>query len=131
MMTELALVRPLDDYAVRPVRMDKPWGYEVVWAISELYCGKMLFVRAGEALSLQLHRRKDETIHVQAGLVEIAIGGGTDALATEVVAPGRGFRVRPGLLHRMQALEDSVLLEVSTPELDDVVRLEDRYGRVR
>ena len=98
-------------------------------ALAERYCGKFLFVRAGEALSLQLHERKDETIHVQSGLVQIEIGEERDALTKEVVSPGHAVRIRPGVVHRMRALEGSMILEVSTPDLDDVVRLEDRYGR--
>jgi mannose-6-phosphate isomerase len=131
MRADLALIRPLDAYAVEPVRVDKPWGYELIWALTESYCGKMLIVHAGEALSLQFHRRKDETIHVHAGLVEIEMSEDAESLATEVVTAGRGFRVRPGVVHRIRALEDSLILEVSTPDLDDVVRLEDRYGRTR
>jgi mannose-6-phosphate isomerase-like protein (cupin superfamily) len=129
MRADLALVRPLDAYAFEPVRVEKPWGYELIWSLTERYCGKMLIVHAGEALSLQLHRRKDETIHVHAGLVEVEMGEAADSLTTEVVMAGRGFRVRPGVVHRIRALEDSLILEVSTPDLDDVVRLEDAYGR--
>jgi mannose-6-phosphate isomerase len=119
----------LDEFAFEPRRVEKPWGYELIWADSDRYAGKELFVREGEALSLQLHERKDETIYVQRGRVEFQIGPREDALATEVVGPGTAFRLRPGTVHRMRALEDSLLLEVSTPDLDDVVRLEDRYGR--
>ena len=105
-------------------RVDKPWGYELIYAVTEDYCGKILFVRGGEALSLQFHRRKDETIYLHDGLAEVEIGEGS-----EVIRPGRAFRVTPGVVHRLRALEDSLFLEVSTPHLDDVVRLEDRYGR--
>jgi mannose-6-phosphate isomerase len=111
-------------------RVDKPWGYELIWALSEHYCGKLLFVRAGEQLSLQYHRAKDETIHVQSGCAEIEIAHEAGAQAeSDTVEAGRSFRIRPGVVHRMRALEDTVFLEVSTPNLDDVVRLEDRYGR--
>jgi mannose-6-phosphate isomerase len=119
----------LEEFAFEPRRVEKPWGYELIWADSDRYAGKELFVREGEALSLQLHERKDETIYVQRGRVEFQIGPGEGELATEVVGPGAAFRLRPGTVHRMRALEDSLLLEVSTPDLDDVVRLEDRYGR--
>ncbi len=113
-----------------PVRkIEKPWGYEVIWATTELYCGKLLFVRAGEELSLQFHREKDETIYVHEGRLEFEIGDEAGAVASEVVTPGTAFRLRPGTLHRLRALEDSLLFEVSTSQLDDVVRLEDRYGR--
>ena len=110
-------------------RVDKPWGYELVYALSERYCGKVLFVRAGEQLSLQYHSVKDETIHVWSGRVEFQIGVAGEALAVEEVGPGRSFRFEPGTVHRMRAIEDTLLLEVSTPHLDDVIRLEDRYGR--
>ena len=129
MTQHVSLVRPLEEYCVDPVRVDKPWGFEVVWALGEQYCGKVLFVEAGETLSLQYHERKDETIHVHSGLVEISIGRDAADLGVETVGPGRGFRIRPGIVHRMRAVEDTLMLEVSTPELEDVVRLEDRYGR--
>ena len=113
-----------------PVRkVEKPWGYELIWATTALYCGKLLFVRAGEELSLQFHREKDETIYVHEGRLEFEIGEEAGALASDVVGPGTAFHLRAGTVHRMRALEDSLLLEVSTSQLDDVVRLEDRYGR--
>jgi len=120
----------LAPFAFDVVRVDKPWGYELIWALSDDYCGKLLFVRAGEQLSLQYHRVKDETIYVQDGRAEIQIAAHADTEpASEIVDAGRGFRIRPGVIHRMRALEDTLFLEVSTPNLDDVVRLEDRYGR--
>jgi mannose-6-phosphate isomerase-like protein (cupin superfamily) len=123
-------LRDLDRFAAPVERVDKPWGYEVVFAHTELYCGKLLFVRAGEQLSLQYHRVKDETVYVHSGRIEIEIGEpGSPTLDREVAGPGRAFRLRPGVVHRWRALEDSVVLEASTPDLDDVVRLEDRYGR--
>jgi mannose-6-phosphate isomerase len=122
-------LRDLDRFAVDVRRVEKPWGYELVYAWTERYCGKIIFVRAGEALSLQFHRQKDETIYVQSGRVEFEIGDPGKPVDNEVVAPGRAFRLEPGTVHRMRALEDTILLEVSTPEADDVVRLEDRYGR--
>jgi mannose-6-phosphate isomerase len=119
----------LDRFAVDVKRVDKPWGYELLYATTELYCGKVIFIRSGEQLSLQFHRKKDETIFVQFGRMELEIGEPGKPVDTEVVGPGRAFRLRPGTVHRMRALEDTTILEVSTPELDDVVRLEDRYGR--
>lgn len=119
----------LTRFAAATSRVDKPWGYEHIYAVTPDYCGKLLFVRAGEALSLQLHRCKDETIYVQSGRAHFEIGESPDALESGVVAPGEGFRIRPGVVHRLRAIEDTLLLEVSTPYLDDVVRLEDRYGR--
>jgi mannose-6-phosphate isomerase-like protein (cupin superfamily) len=121
----------LDRFAFAPRRVEKPWGWELIWAHSDRYCGKQLFVREGHALSLQFHKQKDETIYVHEGRVEFEIGeAGSTLPAKEVVGPGTAFRLRPGTIHRMRALEDSLMLEVSTPELDDVVRLEDEYGRI-
>jgi mannose-6-phosphate isomerase len=119
----------LDRFAVDVKRVEKPWGYELVYASTERYCGKIIFIRAGEELSLQFHKEKDETIYVHSGRVAFEIGEPGKVVDTEVVGPGRAFRLKPGTVHRMRALEDAVLLEVSTPETDDVVRLEDRYGR--
>jgi mannose-6-phosphate isomerase len=119
----------LDRFGVDVKRIDKPWGYEIIFALSEKYCGKLIFVRAGEQLSLQFHRVKDETIYVHSGRVELEIGDPGGTLDAEVVGPGHAFRLKPGVVHRWRALEDSIVLEASTPELDDVVRLEDRYGR--
>ena len=119
----------LDRFSVDVKRVEKPWGYELLWALSDRYAGKLLFVRAGESLSLQFHKEKDETIYVQSGRVAFEIGEPGKPVDTEVVAPGRAFRLEPGTVHRVRALEDTVMLEVSTPETDDVVRLEDRYGR--
>lgn len=119
----------LDRFAVDVKKIDKPWGYELVFAATDRYCGKVIFVRAGEQLSLQFHRSKDETIYVQSGRAEFEIGDPGGPLDVEVVAPGRAFHLKAGTVHRIHALEDTVLLEVSTPETEDVVRLEDRYGR--
>ncbi len=120
----------LDVYAFAPERVDKPWGYELVWALSDDYCGKILFVKAGERLSLQFHKVKDETIYVQQGRIELEIGApGTAVRDCEVVVAGASYRIKPGMVHRWRALEDSIVLEASTPQLDDVVRLEDEYGR--
>lgn len=120
----------LDRFAVDVKRVEKPWGYELVYAATEHYCGKVLFINAGEQLSLQFHKAKDETIYVFSGRVEFEIGDPGKPVDTEVVPPGRAFHLAPGTVHRLRALEDAVLLEVSTPEIDDVVRLEDRYGRI-
>ena len=120
----------LDRFAVEVRRVEKPWGYELHYALTDRYCGKLLFVKAGEQLSLQFHKVKDETIYVHEGRIELEIGDpGQQVLDVEVVGPGHAFRLKPGMVHRWRALTDSLVLEVSTPELDDVVRLEDRYGR--
>ncbi len=120
----------IERFAFHPERVEKPWGHELVWAVSESYAGKILSVTAGESLSLQFHRKKDESWYVLDGRLEVELGAaGEKALAVEVVTPGAAFRIRPGTVHRVRALEDSRILEVSTPHLDDVVRLEDAYGR--
>lgn len=119
-----------DRYDFSPRRVEKPWGWELIWAESDQYVGKLLFIRAGEALSLQYHEEKDESWLVQEGRARLELGvaaGG--ALETVEIAPDDAFRFRPGTVHRVTALEDTLILEVSTPHLDDVVRLEDLYGR--
>ena len=120
----------LEQFGVEPTKVDKPWGYELIWALSDDYCGKILFVQAGESLSLQFHRQKDESWLVHSGRAEIEMGEPGDKTPNvEVVGPGAAFHIRPGIIHRVKALEDTTILEVSTPQLEDVVRLEDRYGR--
>ena len=116
-------------YAVEPRRVEKPWGWELVWAEADDYVGKLLFVRAGEALSLQYHERKDESWLVQEGRARLELGDIGGELEPVEIYAGDAFRFRPGTLHRVTALEDTLVVEVSTPHLDDVVRLEDRYGR--
>ena len=120
----------LDAWAFEPQRVEKPWGYELIWAKAEGYAGKVLFVRAGQALSLQFHREKDESWYVLEGRAEVQLGEvGEAVLKTEIVGPGTAFRFRPGTVHRVRAVEDTTILEVSTPQLEDIVRLEDEYGR--
>jgi mannose-6-phosphate isomerase-like protein (cupin superfamily) len=120
----------LDAWSFEPRRVDKPWGYELIWAHADQYVGKVLFVKAGESLSLQFHREKDESWLVQSGRARLELGEAGDAiLKEEIVSAGAAFHYRPGTVHRVTALEDTTILEVSTPHLDDVVRLEDRYGR--
>lgn len=108
----------------------KPWGHELLWAESDLYVGKILHVNAGEALSLQYHEVKDETIHLLAGEMEFYVGPSADQLERVVLGKGESFHVSPGTVHRMVAVTDCDILEASTPHLDDVVRLSDRYGRI-
>ena len=123
-------IESLDAWAFEPRRVDKPWGYELIWALTDIYCGKVLFVKEGESLSLQFHREKDESWLIQSGLAKIELGAvGEAVLKQEVVGPGAAFHYRPGTVHRITAVEDTTILEVSTPHLDDVVRLEDSYGR--
>ena len=120
----------LDRFAFETRRVDKPWGHELIWALTEDYCGKVLFVKAGESLSLQFHRQKDESWYVLSGRAELEVGAvGEAVLQREVLAPGAALRLRPGTVHRVKSLEDTTILEVSTPQIEDVVRLEDAYGR--
>ena len=120
----------LDRFAFESRRVEKPWGWELIWAHGDAYVGKVLLVRAGESLSLQFHREKDESWYVQSGRARLELGdAGQEALDEEVVTAGACFRFRPGTVHRVSALEDTTILEVSTPQLEDIVRLEDRYGR--
>jgi mannose-6-phosphate isomerase-like protein (cupin superfamily) len=120
----------LDAWSFEPRRVEKPWGWELIWAHTEAYVGKLLFVRAGQSLSLQFHREKDESWYVESGRAKLELGDTGDAvLKREVVSAGACFHYRPGTVHRVTALEDTTIIEVSTPQLDDVVRLEDAYGR--
>ena len=123
-------LRNLDEWSRDVRKVEKPWGYELIWAITDVYVGKVLFVKAGESLSLQFHREKDESWLIQSGRVQLELGEvGEAVLKTEVVGAGAAFHYSPGTVHRVTALEDTTILEVSTPQLDDVVRLEDAYGR--
>lgn len=116
----------MPEFSVRHV--EKPWGGEDIFAHTPNYVGKILTIEAGHALSRQYHRVKDETIFVLSGELCLEIGQG-DTLQTLLLKPGSSFHITPGTIHRFVAEKDVVLAEVSTPELDDVVRLEDRYGR--
>jgi len=109
--------------------VEKPWGHEEVFAETPNYVGKILFIREGEALSLQYHEVKEETLRVLDGELELVVGPDSDSLESYRLEDGAVFHVAPGTLHRMIAVSDCRLLEVSTNHLDDVVRLEDRYGR--
>jgi mannose-6-phosphate isomerase-like protein (cupin superfamily) len=123
-------VGSLAPWAAETHRVDKPWGYELIWAVTDIYVGKVLFVRAGESLSLQYHEVKDESWLIQSGRANLELGtAGDDRLTEEVVGPGAAFHYTPGTVHRITAVDDTTILEVSTPHLDDVVRLADSYGR--
>ena len=111
-------------------KVEKPWGYELRWALTDRYAGKILHVKKGEALSLQYHERKDEYQYVMRGSVEIELGDAAGELTMRRMGAGDTLHITPGTRHRLTALEDTDIFEVSTPEIDDVVRLEDRYGRV-
>jgi mannose-6-phosphate isomerase len=116
-------------YGVSPRKVEKPWGWELVWAEADDYVGKLLFVRAGESLSLQYHEVKDESWLVQEGRATLELGDVGGELEAIEIAGGDAFRFRPRTVHRITALEDTLVMEVSTPHVTDVVRLEDRYGR--
>jgi quercetin dioxygenase-like cupin family protein len=111
------------------IRVDKPWGHEEIWAHTSKYVGKNLYIKAGHRLSRQYHVKKEETIRVVSGNLHLEVGLGT-ALAFQNLSPGEVFHVSPGTVHRFCALDhDVVLVEVSTPEINDVVRLQDDYDR--
>jgi mannose-6-phosphate isomerase len=110
-------------------KVDKPWGYELRWAITDRYLGKVLHIKKGEALSLQYHERKDEYLYLLKGAIDMELGGDDGKLTTHRMKAGDTLHITPGTRHRMTAVEDTDIFEVSTPEIDDVVRLEDRYGR--
>jgi mannose-6-phosphate isomerase len=111
-----------------PRKTEKPWGFELLFAQTPNYAGKLIFVKKGHRLSLQYHEKKDETIYLYQGkmLLEIEEGG---KMVSKTLSPGQSLRIPPHTIHRQKAIEDTTLFEVSTPELEDVVRLEDDYGR--
>ena len=111
-----------------PYRVDKPWGYELVWARTERYAGKILHVNAGHVLSCQYHNVKDETMHVLRGELILRLGQGSELVERSFRA-GESVHIPPGTVHQIEAVVDTDVLEASTPELDDLVRLSDRYGR--
>ena len=114
-----------------PLReISKPWGSELWFAHTDQYAGKILRVRAGCRLSIQFHEEKDETSFVLSGRVLVSQGESPDALTARELGPGDTWRNSPLVIHTLEAVEDAEIIEVSTPQLDDVVRLEDRYGRV-
>jgi mannose-6-phosphate isomerase-like protein (cupin superfamily) len=117
-------MRRLEDFKV-----DKPWGYELRFAITERYLGKVIHVNQGEALSLQYHEHKDETLLLTEGVMDLELEGDDGAISVHRMTPGDVVRIVPHRTHRMTAVEDCEFFEVSSPEIDDVVRLEDRYGR--
>jgi mannose-6-phosphate isomerase len=106
----------------------KPWGHETIWAHTDRYVGKILHIKAGQALSVQYHERKDETVYLLSG--ELIYWVQLDGEMKDMkLRKGESFRITPGTIHYMEAVTDVDVLEASTPELDDVVRLKDRYGR--
>jgi mannose-6-phosphate isomerase len=110
-------------------RVDKPWGHEIWWAKTDSYAGKILFVNSGHGFSLQTHREKDETSYLFSGRLRLIQGPTEDEIEELDIEAGGSWRNRPGVVHSIKALEDSIVFEVSTPHLHDVVRLKDRYDR--
>ena len=114
-----------------PRKIEKPWGYELLWAFTPKYAGKLIYVKKGHRLSLQYHKEKDETLYIYKGKVLLEIEGNDGQLVQSEAHDGYCFRVPPLTKHRVQAIEDTVIFEVSTPELEDVVRVDDDYGRTK
>jgi quercetin dioxygenase-like cupin family protein len=112
-----------------PQRVEKPWGYEIHWAVTDRYAGKILHIEAGQLLSLQYHERKDESIYVLRGRMIFRYKNERGELVDREMIAGDAQHVPPGTVHQFEALEHTDVLEASTPHLDDVVRLKDRYGR--
>jgi mannose-6-phosphate isomerase-like protein (cupin superfamily) len=111
-------------------RVEKPWGYEIIWALTDAYCGKILHVKAGEKLSVQFHHKKDETVYLLSGAMKYWVKlPGHEKLENQNLNTGQSFRIAPGTVHYIEAVTDCDVLEASTPHLDDVVRLQDKYGR--
>ncbi len=118
------------DWVTTAPRTEKPWGHESLFALVDgKYCGKAIHVTQGHALSLQYHEQKEETISVYSGRLKVEVGEHESSLEEFELAPGESIHLRPGTRHRVTALVDTVMLEASTTQLGDVVRLEDRYGR--
>ncbi len=116
-------------WRVDDLRVGKPWGYELRFAVTERYLGKLIHVNRGEMLSLQYHRTKDETMLMQKGQMDLQLEGDDGTMHTVRMEPGMVVRIRAGRKHRMVAIDDCEFFEVSSPEIDDVIRLEDKYGR--
>lgn len=110
-------------------KVDKPWGYELWWAVTDKYVGKLLSIDKNHALSLQYHEVKDETLYVQEGELILELHSENGEIESLNFLPGQSKRIKPNTKHRLRALKDSKVFEVSTPELEDVIRLEDDYGR--
>jgi mannose-6-phosphate isomerase len=123
------MTRPARREHRQPKTVTKPWGEEVWFAETDRYAGKLLRVRAGERLSIQMHEQKDETSYLLSGRISVSQGPGPEALEHFEVTPGMCWRNEPGVVHSLEAIEDSIVVEVSTPEVDDVIRLIDAYGR--
>lgn len=114
---------------VETATVPKPWGHETIWALTDRYVGKILHINAGHELSVQYHNVKDETVYLLSGQIVYRVKSDSGLLEDVQLKRGESFRITPGTVHQMVALTDCDVLEVSTPELDDVVRLSDKYGR--
>ncbi len=114
-----------------PRKTEKPWGFELLFAHTPKYAGKVIFIKKGYRLSLQYHEKKDESMYIYQGKVRIEIEGADGGMTSYIAQPGYSIRIPPRTKHRLEAIEDTTLLEVSTPELEDVVRVEDDYGRAK
>ena len=112
------------------VRVEKPWGYELIWAHTDRYVGKLIAIHAGKRLSLQYHQKKDEAIYVVQGRLRLHLADADGKIEIHEMGPGESWRICVGRTHRFEAVNDVQLIEVSTPELEDVVRIEDDFGRV-
>ncbi|MFC2019416.1 cupin [Chloroflexota bacterium] len=112
-----------------PQKTEKPWGFELLYARTPRYVGKVIFVKQGHRLSLQYHEKKDESMYIYQGKALMEVEGSDGEMVSTVAEPGYSVRIPPLTKHRIQAIEDTTLLEVSTPELEDVVRVQDDYGR--
>jgi mannose-6-phosphate isomerase len=115
--------------AIETRRVDKPWGHELIWALTDRYCGKILVIETGRRLSLQYHEQKDEAILVRSGRLLLHLDDDNGTMTSRELGPGESAHVAVGRRHRYEAIERVELIEVSTPELDDVVRVEDDFGR--
>lgn len=114
----------------KPTRVEKPWGYELIFAHTDKYAGKELFIKQGCKLSLQFHEKKDESIFIASGELKILLGNANEAMTSYTLKKGDCVRIPPLKRHRMEAVKDTSVFEVSSPELDDVKRLQDDYGRI-
>ena len=114
-----------------PRKTEKPWGYELLFALTPKYAGKVIFVKKGHRLSLQYHEKKDETLYIYEGKALLDIEEGSEHMVSKEVCAGQSIAVPPFTKHRLKAIEDTTFLEASTPELEDVVRVEDDYGRAQ
>ena len=112
-----------------PRTVPRPWGHELIWALTDRYCGKILVIETGKRLSLQRHERKEESIHVVSGRMRLYLEDDAGNVVATELGPGQGAHIPVGRIHRYEAIERVEIIEVSTPEIDDVIRIEDDFGR--